>query len=58
MDEAGNALSRIDSDKALLRILLVEDDEDDYVIIRDLLSGIERFELEWVSDYGTALRAI
>ena len=46
MDDAGNALWRIDSDKALLRILLVEDDEDDYVIIRDLLSGIERFELE------------
>jgi DNA-binding response OmpR family regulator len=58
MDDIGNALSRIDSDKALLRILLVEDDEDDYVIIRDLLSGIEKFALEWVSDHGTALRAI
>ena len=45
-------------DNALLRLLLVEDDEDDYVIIRDLLSEMERFELEWVTDYNGALEAI
>ena len=43
---------------ARLRVLLVEDDEDDYVIIRDLLSEMERFELEWVTGYDDALEAI
>ncbi len=45
-------------DKELLRVLLVEDDEDDYVIIRELLSEIEGLELEWVSSYEEALGAI
>jgi PAS domain S-box-containing protein len=45
-------------DNALLKVLLVEDDEDDYVIIRDLLSEMERFELEWVTDYDDALGAM
>lgn len=37
--------------------MLVEDDEDDYVIIRDILSEIERreFELDWVSTYQEAM---
>ena len=41
-----------------LRVLLVEDDEDDYLIIRDLLFEMKRFELEWVTDYDDALEAI
>lgn len=43
-----------------LRILLVDDDEDDYIITRDLLAEIEdsRFELEWVSTYTAALEAM
>ena len=45
-------------DNILLKVLLVEDDEDDYVIIRDLLSEMDRFELEWVTDYDDALKAI
>ncbi len=45
-------------DNALLKVLLVEDDEDDYVIIRDLLSEMGRFELEWVTNYDHALEAI
>ena len=45
-------------DNALLKVLLVEDDEDDYVIIRDLLSEMERFELEWLTDYDDALGAM
>jgi PAS domain S-box-containing protein len=49
MDSVGNAL---------LKVLLVEDDEDDYVIIRDLLSEMERFELEWLTDYDDALGAM
>ena len=41
-----------------LRVLLVEDDEDDYLIIRDLLSEMKTFELEWVTNYDDALEAI
>jgi PAS domain S-box-containing protein len=43
---------------ARLRVLLVEDDEDDYVIIRDLLAEIEEFDLDWVTDYDAALKVI
>ncbi|MDQ6744845.1 MAG: EAL domain-containing protein [Actinomycetota bacterium] len=43
-----------------LRILLVEDDEDDYLITRELLSGQDRtqYELDWCSDYESALASI
>ncbi len=43
-----------------VRVLLVDDDEDDYVLTRDLLAeiGKEKFDLEWVSTYETALEAI
>jgi diguanylate cyclase (GGDEF)-like protein/PAS domain S-box-containing protein len=50
----------IDLDKHPVRVLLVEDDEDDYVLTRDLLADSRRtpFELDWVSDYDDALAAI
>jgi signal transduction histidine kinase len=40
-----------------IRILLIDDDEDDFVLTRDLLTDIhdDRFELEWVSDVDQAL---
>ena len=43
-----------------LRILLVEDDADDYVIIRHHLSGIpgDRFSMDWVTDYDEAKAAL
>ena len=43
-----------------LRLLLIEDDEDDYLIIRDLLDDVRyaHYQLDWVSDYNTALTAI
>jgi diguanylate cyclase (GGDEF)-like protein/PAS domain S-box-containing protein len=43
-----------------LRVLLIEDDEDDYVITRDMLEAQERahFVLEWAADYDAALAAI
>ncbi len=45
---------------APIRILVVEDDEDDYVLIRDLLSetGESRFHLDWEANYDAALKAI
>lgn len=44
--------------RGLLRVMLVEDDEDDYVIIRDFLAEIEDMHLEWVATYDAALAAI
>ena len=43
-----------------IRVLLVEDDEDDYLIVRDLLAGQERtqFEVDWSPAYAEARAAI
>ncbi len=43
-----------------VRILLVDDDEDDYVITRDMLERQDRvhFAVEWAADYDQALAAI
>ncbi|MBD2072720.1 diguanylate cyclase [Phormidium sp. FACHB-592] len=42
------------------RVLLVEDNEDDYCVTRDFLADVQtpHFELEWVSDYDSALTAM
>jgi signal transduction histidine kinase len=42
------------------RVLLIEDDEDDYVLVRDMLSSIsqEGFVLDWVNTYDAALQTI
>jgi diguanylate cyclase (GGDEF)-like protein len=44
------------------RLLLVEDDEDDFVLTRDMLHELEvegaRFVLEWVRDFETGLKRI
>lgn len=44
-------------EKQDVKVLLVEDDEDDYVIVRDLLREIvgRRFDLDWVFSYRDAL---
>ncbi|MEA2217964.1 MAG: hypothetical protein QOJ35_590 [Solirubrobacteraceae bacterium] len=43
-----------------LKVLLVEDDEEDYVITRGMLSGQDRvrFRVEWCADYDDALAII
>ena len=42
-----------------IRILLIEDDEDDYILIRRLLSeASSRFQLDWVSTYDAGLKAV
>ena len=43
-----------------VRVLLIDDDQDDYIMVRELLSDISHrvFILKWVSDYPTALDAI
>ena len=44
----------------LVRILLVEDDEDDFIIARDLFGEIvgEQFEVEWAKNYEAGLAAM
>ncbi|HEY6804909.1 MAG TPA: hybrid sensor histidine kinase/response regulator [Pyrinomonadaceae bacterium] len=43
-----------------VRVLLVEDDEDDYLLTRELLNEINPsgYELDWTSNYNDALEAI
>ena len=47
-------------DNRRLRILLVDDDQDDYVITRSLFTQIKdgKFSLEWVDTYEAALEVI
>src|SRR5437764_14810238 len=47
-------------DDRTIRVLLVEDDEDDVVLTRALLAeGCDgRVELDWVADYDAALETI
>ena len=44
----------------LIRILLIEDDEDDYVILRDLVSKFQMLscQVDWVSTPDAALKKI
>ncbi len=47
-------------DKEFFKVLLVDDDEDDYIVTRDLLSEVvmSKYELEWVATYEAALEAM
>ena len=43
-----------------LKILIIEGDEDDYLVIRDLFASIlgKKYVLDWVQDYDEARREI
>ena len=43
-----------------VRVLLIEDDEDDYTLVRDLLREVPHveYEVEWAPTYEEALKAI
>jgi FixJ family two-component response regulator len=47
-------------DICLIKVFLVDDDHDDYVILRDLLLEIEtgKFQLKWVDTYDGAIEAM
>jgi len=47
-------------DEEIIRVFMVDDDEDDYVLTRDLLAeaGGARFELDWVATYQAGLEAM
>src|SRR6185436_6681784 len=44
----------------LIRIAIIEDDEDDFLIIRDYITDIEgkNFTIDWIPDYTAGLDAI
>jgi signal transduction histidine kinase/FixJ family two-component response regulator len=43
-----------------IRVLIVEDDEDDYILVRDMLAEVDgtSYELHWVNSYETGLDAL
>ena len=43
-----------------LRVLLIEDDEDDYILTKELLTEwrVSSFDLQWVTTFETALHAM
>src|ERR1035441_2794170 len=43
-----------------VRVLLVDDDEDDYIITRDLIAriGDRRYRLDWINNYDDAFAAV
>jgi signal transduction histidine kinase len=49
-----------DPDTRPLRILIADDDEDDYILTRELLLriGRPRFQMDWTPSYEAALQAI
>ena len=50
----------MDCTEARTRVLLIEDDEDDYLITKDLLTDIgeDLFELVWVPTFDLGRKAI
>lgn len=56
MSEAGR--TKMENDQ--IKILLIEDDEDDYVFVKGLLSKtpVSNFDLDWVTDYHAGLESI
>ncbi|BDD09138.1 hypothetical protein FUAX_15700 [Fulvitalea axinellae] len=43
-----------------IKILLIDDDEDDYIITKDILDNIPNrsYKLDWISDYREGMRTI
>ena len=52
-------MSQTPRPESKVRVLLVDDDEDDYVVTRDLVASISGrpIALDWVADYDAALAA-
>ncbi len=40
-----------------IRVLLIEDDEDDYTLVRDMLAEISpsKYQLDWIADFDSAM---
>ena len=59
-DPAAHAGRLTDMEKQAFRVLLVDDDEDEYVVIRDMLAAANtsKYDLGWVNTYDDGLKAI
>src|SRR3954466_705323 len=57
---ASRPVMRDEKASAPVAVLLVEDDEEDALLARDLLERIEgtRYDLNWVAGYDAALAAV
>ena len=46
--------------RSLTKVAIIEDDEDDFLIIKDYINDIEgkNFVIDWIADYNAALNAI
>src|SRR5689334_18246117 len=46
--------------RSLTKIAVIEDDEDDFLIIKDYILDIEgkKFEIDWINEYNSAIEAI
>ncbi len=58
--QSGHAPQEADLTTSLISILLVDDDEEDYLITRDIVDDIRHgeFQLTWVSTFEAAMQAI
>src|SRR5438552_14173046 len=50
----------MNDDDTIIKVLLVEDDEDDFVLLRALLGEIkvQQFQLDWARNFATGLEAM
>jgi diguanylate cyclase (GGDEF)-like protein len=51
----------METESRTVHVLLVEDDEDDFLILRDLLmeqDGLQKYKLDWVQTYQAGLKEI
>jgi signal transduction histidine kinase len=50
----------VDRHPELVRVLLIDDDQDDYVLTRDLLGDVpgRRFHLDWTPHYSVGVEAV
>lgn len=59
-DNAAFSETSMQRDSRPIRILLIDDDQDDFFLIRDMLSlvTVQRYETSWVADYYTAMEEL
>ncbi|MBB6462439.1 sensor histidine kinase [Flammeovirga kamogawensis] len=52
--------NKLDQPHMVVRVLLIDDDEDDYIITEDILDDIpyRNYELDWVSNFDDAISII
>jgi signal transduction histidine kinase len=53
-------MATVPADRPPVRVLLIDDDRDDYLLTRDLFAEIPggRYHLDWVADYDAGLEAL